>query len=90
MEYQNMYQSINYLQQQGVVSRHVARPAARTESNPHETLHATRVQLRMSLDELSRLSRLPVGKLRKYESGEEVPDICAMKVLERLFGKQIA
>ena len=89
VHFQNMYQTIDYLQHTGNPMKASSYTSNRSQSIPHKTLHATRLQSMMTLSELAQQSRLSERQLRKYESGEEVPDICAMKVLERIFNRTI-
>ena len=70
-----------------------ARPPKKVEEVVYKTsqiIQASRLESKMTIDELSHATKIPQITLKRFEAGTEVPDICAMRILEIHLNKNMA
>lgn len=79
----NVYQDISTVQMEHVQPTLLVRiPSPKRTANLHMLLEKSRLMKKMTVNDLATISRLSSSSIKKFECGELVPDICAMKVLE--------
>lgn len=70
--------------EQGGGRKHAAAasPPSASEQPLSSTLQRKRIEAGLTIDALSTMTKIPRAMLRRYESGEEAPDLVAMRIIE--------
>ena len=81
----NVFQDIEYVQSNFDIVHSITRKPVMDNSEYHADVMITigRLKQKITINELSHMTKIPVHLLRDYESGKRKPDICAMNIIEK-------